>query len=140
MRTCKADTVSYVHINQFFLGFVFILLVLALAREGKLVLRLAVRDLVDTEPLISGTKKTRQVALNILDIVELGSKWVVDVNDNDLPVGFFFIQQSHHTKNLDLLNLTWVANQFSNFANIERVIVTLSLGLRMDSVGVFIGL
>jgi hypothetical protein len=35
------------------------LLVLALAREGKLVLRLAIRNLVDTEPFIRCPQQTR---------------------------------------------------------------------------------
>lgn len=80
------------------------------------------------------------MALNILDVVELSGKRVVDINDDDLPVGLFLIEQSHHTKNLDLLDLTGVANKLTNLADIERIVVTLGLGLGVDDVGVFPGL
>lgn len=69
-----------------------VLLVLALAREGKLVLGLAIWDLVDAEPLVCGTEETRQVALDILDVVELGGQWVVYVDDHDLPVGLALVE------------------------------------------------
>ena len=44
------------------------LLVLAFARECKLVLRLSIRDLVDAEPLVGGPQETREMALDILNI------------------------------------------------------------------------
>lgn len=80
------------------------------------------------------------MALNILNVVELRGKRVVDINDDDLPVGLFLIEQGHHTKNLDLLDLTGVANKLTNLADIERIVVTLGLGLGVDDVGVFPGL
>ena len=49
-----------------------VLFVLALAGEGKLVLGFAIGDLVDAEPLIGGAEEAGQVALNVLDVVELG--------------------------------------------------------------------
>lgn len=80
------------------------------------------------------------MALNILNVVELRGKRVVDINDDDLPVGLFLVEQSHHTKNLDLLDLAGVANKLTNLADIERVVVTLGLGLGVDDIGVFPGL
>jgi hypothetical protein len=77
------------------------------------------------------------VTLNILNVVELRGKRVVDIDDDDLPVGLFLVEQSHHTKNLDLLNLTGVTNKLTDLADIERVVVTLGLGLGVDNVGVF---
>lgn len=115
-------------------------LVLALARECKLVLGLAVRDLVDAEPLIRGAEKTRQMALDILNVVELGSERVVDVDDNDLPVSLLLVEEGHDTEDLDLLNLTGVANKLTDLADVKRVVVTLGLGLRVDGVGVLPGL
>ena len=50
-----------------------VLLVLALAGEGELVLGLAVGDFVDAEPLVGGTEEAGEMSLDILDIVELGS-------------------------------------------------------------------
>lgn len=117
-----------------------VLPVLALAGEGELVLGLAVGDLVDTEPLVGGPQKTGQVPLDILNVVELGSKRVVDVDDDDLPVGFLLVKQSHDTENLDLLDLTRPGDKLANLADIERVIVTLGLGLGVDDVGVLPGL
>lgn len=116
------------------------LLVLALAGEGELVLRLSVGDLVDTEPLVGGTEETRELALNILNVVQLGSKRVVNVDNNDLPVGLLLVEKGHDAKDLDLLDLTGVADKFTDLANIQRVVVTLGLRLGVDSVGVFPGL
>jgi len=101
-----------------------------------LVLWLSVWDLVDTEPLIGSSQQTWEVSLDILNIIELRSQWVVDINDNDLPVGLLLIEQSHDTKNLDLLDLTWVSDQFTDLADIQWIVVSLSLGLWVDDVGV----
>lgn len=117
-----------------------VLLVLALAGESELVLGLSVGDLVDTEPLVGGAEKAREVALNILNVVELRGQGVVDVDDNDLPVGLLLIEKSHHTEDLNLLDLTGVADELTDLANVERVVVTLGLGLGVDGVGVFPGL
>ena len=117
-----------------------VLLVLALAGEGELVLGLAVGDLVDAEPLVGGAQQARQVALDVLDVVELGSQRVVDVNDDDLPVGLLLVQQRHDAEHLDLLDLADVADQLADLAHVERVVVALGLGLGVDRVGVLPGL
>lgn len=117
-----------------------LLLVLAFTSEGELVFGLAVRDLVDTEPLVGGTQKARQVALNILDIVELGGQRIVHVDDNDLPVSLLLVEECHDTKDLDLLDLPSVADQLADLANIERVVVALGLGFRVDRIGILPGL
>ena len=80
------------------------------------------------------------MTLNILNVVELGGKRVVHVNDNDLPVGLFFVQEGHDTEDLDLLDLTGVADEFTDFANVQWVVVTLGLGFGVDDIGVFPGL
>lgn len=116
------------------------LLVLALSGESKLVLGLSVRDLVDTEPFVGGAEKAREVTLNILNVVKLRSKRVVHVNDNDLPVGLFFIQEGHDTEDLDLLDLSGVTDEFTDFANVQWVVVTFGLGFGVDDIGVFPGL
>lgn len=56
-----------------------ILLVLALAAECELVLRLAIWDLVDTEPFVGSSEEARQMTFNVLDVIQLGSEWVVDL-------------------------------------------------------------
>jgi hypothetical protein len=117
-----------------------ILLVLALATECELVLGLSIWDLVDAEPLVGGAQKTRQMTLDILDVVELGGKRVIDVDDNDLPVSFLLIEKSHDTKDLDLFDLASVSNNLADLAHVERVVVAFGLGLGMNDVGVFPGL
>jgi len=117
-----------------FLG---VFLVLAFTAEGKLVLWLSVWDLVDSEPLVGSSEKTWEVSLNVLDIVELGSQRVVDVNDDDLPIRLFFVEESHDTEHLDLLNLASVSHKLTDFADVEWVVVAFRLGLRVDDVGVF---
>lgn len=56
-----------------------VLLVLAFTAESELILRLSVWDLVDTEPLVGGPEKARQVTLDIFNVIQLGSQWVVDL-------------------------------------------------------------
>lgn len=80
------------------------------------------------------------MALDVLNVVQLRSKGVVDVNDNDLPVSLLFVEKGHDTEDLDLLDLAGVANKLTDLADIERVVVTLGLGLGVDGVGVFPGL
>ena len=84
--------------------------VLALAGKGELVLGLAVGDLVDAEPLVGSAQQAGQVALNVLNIVELGGQWVVDIDDHDLPVGLALVEQSHDTEDLDLDDLARLGN------------------------------
>jgi hypothetical protein len=112
------------------------LLVLALPSESKLVLWLSIWDFVDTEPLISSPQKTWQVSLDIFDIIKLGSQWVVDINDDDLPISLLLIEQSHNPKDLHLLDLTWISNQLADLADVQWVVVSLGLGLRVNNIGV----
>jgi hypothetical protein len=113
-----------------------VLLVLALAGEGELVLGLAVWDLVDAEPLVRGAEKTGEVALDILDVVELGGQWVVHVDDHDLPVGLALVEQSHDTEDLDLDDIAGLVDELTNLADVQRVVVALGLGLLMGNIGV----
>lgn len=114
-----------------------VLLVLAFARESKLILWLSVWDLVDTEPFVGCPQQTRQMSLDIFDVIELGGQWIVDINDKDLPVGLLLIEQCHHAKHLDLLDLSGLGHILANLADIKRVIVALGFGLWVDDVGVF---
>jgi hypothetical protein len=73
--------------------------------------------------------ETRQVPLNVLDVVQTRSERVVDVDDEDLPVGLTLVKQGHDTEDLDLFDLAGVADGLTDLADIERVVVTESLGL-----------
>jgi len=141
-RLCRAFSTdktapSFMTLMDDFSG---IFLVLGLAGERKLVLGLPIGDLVDPEPLIRRSDKSGKMSLNVLDIIQLGGKWILNVNDKDLPVGLALIEQSHDTEHLDLLNLANITNLLSDFADIKGVIVTLRFGLSMYLSGILPGL
>lgn len=113
-----------------------VLAVLGLAGEGKLVLGLSIGDLVDAEPLVGGPDQTGEVTLDVFDVVEFAGERVVDVNHDHLPVGLTLVEQSHDTEHLDLLDLTGVTDLLADLADVERVIVTLGLGVWVSVVRV----
>lgn len=113
-----------------------ILFALGLARECENVLRLAVRDFVDPEPLVGGTDQPGEVSLDVLDIVQSRSERVVDVDNEDFPVGLAFVEERHDTEDFDLLDLANVADGFTNLAHVERVIVTVRASFGVLHVGV----
>ena len=141
-----------------------VLLVLRLAGEREVVLGLAIGNLVDAasatnrsdrssphpppvskmkdapEPLVRRANKTREVALNVLNVIQLARKRVLNVNDNDLPVGLALVEKSHDAKNLDLLDLANIADLLTDLADVERVVVTLGLGLGVHGRRVLPGL
>jgi len=117
-----------------------VFLVLRLTRKRECIFWLSIGNLVDPEPLIGGPDQARKMPLDILNIVEFGCKRILNINNDDLPVGLALIQQRHDTKNLDLLDLTNIADLFPDFAYIERIIVTLGFGLGMLLAGVLPGL
>jgi hypothetical protein len=117
-----------------------ILPILALARERKLVLRLAIRDLVNTEPLVRCPQKPGQVPLHILDIIQLRGERIIDINRNDLPIRLALVQQCHDAQDLDLLHLAGLGDELADLADVEGVIVTLGFGLRVRGARVFPGL
>lgn len=84
--------------------------------------------------------ETREVSLDVLNVVEFRSEWVVDVNDENLPVGLALVKQGHDAEDLDLLDLTGVAYSLTDLTDVERIIVAIGLGFGMGSTGVFPGL
>ena len=92
------------------------------------------------EPLARRADEAGEVVLDVLDVVQLGGKRVVDVDDDDLPVGLALVEESHDTEDLDLLHLADVADLLTDLADIEGVVVTLGLGLGVGRLGVFPGL
>lgn len=61
----------------------------------------------------------------------------MDIDDNDLPVSFAFVEKGHNTEDLDLLHLTDITNLLTNLTDIEGIVITLSLGLSMSLAGIF---
>ena len=92
------------------------------------------------EPLIRRANEPGEVILNILDVVELRRERVVDVDDDDLPVGLTLVEKRHDAENLDLLHLADIADLLADLADIEGIVVTLGLGLRVSLLRVFPGL
>jgi len=80
------------------------------------------------------------VALDVLNVVQLWRQWVVDVDDDDLPVRLALVEKSHDSENLDLLDLTGLGDGLTDLADIEWVVVTLGLGLWVGDVWVLPGL
>lgn len=68
-----------------------ILFVLALSAEGKLVFWLSIWDLVDTEPFVGGSEKTRKMTFDVFDIVQLGSQGIIDLDNFRLGLLLFRI-------------------------------------------------
>jgi len=68
--------------------------------------------------------------------VELRSERILLVDDNNLPVGLLLVEKGHDTEDLDALDLTGVTDKLADLADVERVVVTLGLGLGVDGVGV----
>lgn len=113
-----------------------ILFALGLARECENVLRLAVGDFVDPEPLVGGTDQPREVALDVLHIVQSRSERVVHIDNEDFPVGLAFVEERHDTEDLDLLHLADVPDSFTNLAHVERVVVPVGASFGVLDVGV----
>ena len=77
------------------------------------------------------------MALYILNIIQSCSQRVVYVNDNNFPVCFFLVEQSHDAKDLDLFDLPCIPNKLSNFTDIKGIIIALCFRLGVNDVGVF---
>ena len=89
------------------------------------------------EPLVGSTDETGKMTLNVLDVVQLGCERILDIDDDDLPVGLTFVEQSHDAENLDLLDLANIADLLANLADIERIVVATSLSFSVRLRGVF---
>jgi hypothetical protein len=99
--------------------------------------RVLLTNLVDPEPLISSTDQTRQMPLNILDIIKLRRKRVVDIDNDDFPIRLAFIEQGHDAEDLDLLDLTHIPELFADFTNIQGIIVAVGFRLCVDLCWIF---
>lgn len=87
---------------------------------------------VQARPGATHADKTREVLLDVLNVVELRGERVVDVDDDDLPVGLTLVEEGHDAENLDLLDLADVADLLADLADVERVVVASRLGLGVD--------
>jgi hypothetical protein len=69
------------------------------------------------------------MTLDVLDIVQLGRERVLDVDDENLPVGLAFIEESHDAEDFNLLNLAHITHLFANLADVQRIVITIGFGL-----------
>ena len=76
------------------------------------------------------------MSLNVLNVVESRCQWIIDVNDDDLPVSLLFVKQGHDSQNFDLFDLSRSCDELSDLADIERVVITLGFGLGMENIWV----
>lgn len=77
------------------------------------------------------------MSLHVFDIIQSRRQWVVDVDDDDLPIGFFLIEQGHYAKYFHLFDLTRGGHELTNFADVQRIIIAFCFGLRMDDIRIF---
>ena len=75
--------------------------------------------------------------LDILNVVQLRGKWVIDVNGDEFPICLTFIKEGHCAKDFHLFDLAWVANFFTNFTDVEGVIVTFCFGFWVHHCWIF---
>mmetsp|Transcript_7880 Transcript_7880/g.11331 ORF Transcript_7880/g.11331 Transcript_7880/m.11331 type:complete len:293 (+) Transcript_7880:64-942(+) len=105
--------------------------------ESKSVKGLVIRGLVPTEPF---PNTILNCIRNIIDITVFRGQRIIDSNGNNLPVKFTIINHGQNTKRFDLRERSHSKRFASNLNNIDRIVVTENLELRVLLVGVFPGL
>ena len=77
---------------------------------------------------------------DILDVIELGRKGILNVNDDDFPVGFALVEKRHDAKDFDLFDLADVSDLLADFTDIQGVVITFGFRLSVRLGRVFPGL
>lgn len=80
------------------------------------------------------------MTLDILDVVQFPGEGILDVDDDDLPVGLALIEERHDTEDLDLLDLSDIADLLADLADVEWVVVALGFRLGVGGRRVLPGL
>jgi hypothetical protein len=83
------------------------------------------------EPFIRRADQSGLVPLDILDVVELRRKRILNVNNDDFPVGFALVEKCHNAKDLDLLDLADISDLLADFADIQGVVIAFGFSLRV---------
>lgn len=68
---------------------------------------------------------------DIINVVQLASKRIQDIDDNDFPISLALVQKGHDTENLDLLDLANEPNTLANLADVKRIVVAPRPGVGM---------
>lgn len=86
---------------------------------------LSIGNLVITQESEGGLKNSREELLDIREIIDLRSEGIANVNNQNLPIGFSFINHSVSSQDLDLSNLSNVIlDGRGQVADIKGIIVT----------------
>uniref|UniRef100_A0A182J5I4 Uncharacterized protein n=1 Tax=Anopheles atroparvus TaxID=41427 RepID=A0A182J5I4_ANOAO len=109
--------------------------ILCLAVERKLVLRLAVRDLVDLEPLDRSLQQTGKHRLDVVNIVHLVGDRIVYADGDNLPVRFTLVDERNGAEDFHLQHLAPLGYPRANLQYIDRIVVALATGIRVENVG-----
>jgi len=99
-------------------------LVFVLAIEGEVVLGLAIWDLVGSEPLSGVGEIAWFEFFDVLEVVDLVSELVFDVDAHDLPVSLSFVDHGEDSESFDLDDLTTSRNSWTDFAKIDGIVIT----------------
>ena len=65
---------------------------------------------------------------DILDIIEFRCEWIIDINCDEFPVRFSFVEKSHCSEDFDLFDLAWIADFFADFTDVNWVVVAFGFG------------
>jgi hypothetical protein len=77
------------------------------------------------------------MTLDVLNIIQLGRQRVLDIDDEDFPIGLAFVEEGHDTEDFDLLDLPHVTHLFADLAYVQRIVVAPGLGLGVLLSGIF---
>merc|ERR1719153_1935278 len=104
------------------------LFVLRLSIKCKFICWLSIRHLVDFKPFHSCFEKSWHNLVNIVDIIQIVSKRIIDINSNQLPVSFPLVNHSEDTQHFHLDHSAPLVDGLTNLTNINGIIVTLAVG------------
>merc|ERR1719427_1235115 len=110
------------------------LFVLRLSIKCKFVCWLSIRHLVDFKPFHCCLEKSWHNLVNIVDIIQIVSERIIDINSNQLPISFALVNHSEDTQHFHLDHSAPLVDSLTNLTNINRIIVTLAVGGRVGVV------
>lgn len=135
---CKAYLFSqYRHCQKNDDEVLVVLSVFEFTTKRNLVFGLAIRDLIEAEPVSRRRQQSRHVLVDVVNVIELFGKRILHVNDEDLPICFAVVQEPHDAEGLHLLDLTDVTDALANFEGVEGIIVSLGSSVGMYSIRIF---
>lgn len=85
----------------------------------------------------SSFQKTRENMFNIRNVVGLVCLWVIDIDGDNFPIGFTFIDQTNDSEYFNLYNLTMFGDSWTDFNDINRIVITFGIGWRIYVARIF---